>query len=287
MLIVLNGADFSANNIGKYELPKELSQFTLDAIEASGKVMSDEQKYALESFFQNVGAIDNNGIWSKLDKVYIPFICDDLSKALVNYKDNAVDTVLNSNYLQLKSGGVCVSGSENVNASDANNIINGVSLDIRDFSVFMMNTEDLIKDGVLTGTQLASCIGDGTTNSYSVCDVRYNASRQLFLRVSYNNNKLYDAELPLQDNGVLKTLYGVSADGNNVVFMSHGTTTSIPYISRGVANTTTFYPFGVNYAGVIVPRFKPCGVVILGKSMTAEEMLMLQTLVVGLYEYFE
>ena len=120
MIIRLSRADFSANNIGKYEFPKDLSQFTLDAIAASGKVMTDEQKYAMEYFFTSIGAINNNGIWAKLDKVYIPFIGADVTKGLVNYKDNNLDNTLNADNLTLVNGGVKVKGSSDLTPSDAN-----------------------------------------------------------------------------------------------------------------------------------------------------------------------
>ena len=65
-----------------------MEQFTLDAIVASGNNnMTDAQKVALNHFFYEIGAIDNDGIYSKLDFLYLPLICNqNVSKAFVDYK---------------------------------------------------------------------------------------------------------------------------------------------------------------------------------------------------------
>lgn len=64
-----------------------MQQFTLNAITASGNsVMTDDQKWALNHFFYQIGAIDNSGIYAKLECLYMPLICNqNLSKALVDY----------------------------------------------------------------------------------------------------------------------------------------------------------------------------------------------------------
>lgn len=64
-----------------------MQQFTLDAITKSGNAsMSDEQKWALNHFFYQIGAIDGNGIASKLDFLYLPLICNkNVNKAYVDY----------------------------------------------------------------------------------------------------------------------------------------------------------------------------------------------------------
>ena len=64
-----------------------MSQFTLDAITKSGNAsMSDEQKFALNHFFYQIGAIGGNGIASKLDVLYLPLICNkNVNKAIIDY----------------------------------------------------------------------------------------------------------------------------------------------------------------------------------------------------------
>ena len=67
-----------------------IQQFTLDAITASGNSsMTDAQKWALNHFFFQIGAIDNDGIYAKMKYLFIPMICNNVAtKILVNYKGN-------------------------------------------------------------------------------------------------------------------------------------------------------------------------------------------------------
>lgn len=103
MIIKLTGADFSANNIGKIEIEKEeiekeeLSQFTLDAIAASGNdTMTTPQQYALDAFFKTIGAIDNTGIYQKMEFLYLPVIAKGLEGAGYNYRNSALSLNLTS-----------------------------------------------------------------------------------------------------------------------------------------------------------------------------------------------
>ena len=107
MIITLKGADFSQENIGTITLPKDLNEFTLAAISASGNTMMDEgQMTALDNFFTSIGAIDGNGIYAKLDLLLLPMICADVSFAFVNYVGNTkVFEPTPTNY-ELQNGGI-------------------------------------------------------------------------------------------------------------------------------------------------------------------------------------
>lgn len=84
-----------------------MQQFTLDAITASGNSsMTDAQKWALNHFFYQVGAIDSNTLWGKIDVLLLPMVCGQvLEKALVNYKGNIVEGPLNSQYWSFSENG--------------------------------------------------------------------------------------------------------------------------------------------------------------------------------------
>lgn len=65
---------------------ESMHQFTLDAIAASGNnSMTDAQKWALNHFFYQIGAISNSGIYSKLQILGLPFIGTSMNTALHNY----------------------------------------------------------------------------------------------------------------------------------------------------------------------------------------------------------
>lgn len=105
MILILKDADFSANNIGKVELPREVSKFTLSALAASGnKSLTGKKVLALDTFFGNIGAISNSGIWPKLKLFTLPLIAGSLDKALVNYKDNSVIYSVDGAYWELVDG---------------------------------------------------------------------------------------------------------------------------------------------------------------------------------------
>lgn len=67
-----------------------MQQFTLDAIAASANsAMTDAQKWALNHFFFQIGAIRNTPTWQKIKGLIIPVICaDNINKVAVNYVDN-------------------------------------------------------------------------------------------------------------------------------------------------------------------------------------------------------
>ena len=99
MILVLKGADFSANNIGKIDLPRELSDFTKAALSASGNTsLSDEQKLALDNFFINIGAVSNTGIWRKIKVLFLPILAADKERAFTNYVGNTRISATLSNW---------------------------------------------------------------------------------------------------------------------------------------------------------------------------------------------
>lgn len=108
MIIVLEGADFSQNNLGQIDIDYTLDDFTLAAIAASGNSsLTDDQQRALNFFFKRLGAFGGQGtIWGKLTHLWLPMIAGDLAHALVNYKDNTVSATPNSAQYTLQSKGV-------------------------------------------------------------------------------------------------------------------------------------------------------------------------------------
>ena len=285
MIIRLSQADFSANNIGKYEFPKELSQFTQDAIAASGKVMTDEQKYALEDFFTNIGAIDNNGIWAKLDKVYIPIIGADVTKGLMNYKTNNLDNTLNADNLTLVNGGVKVKGEANVTTADANNAVDNYVWNWDSKSVFMLNTEPLIIDGSTTSIyQLLSYTGN-VSNKWQGFKIINTANSVIKFFIDQSNTNLIGDNNNYIENSKMVTrpqLVGASSNGSNIICMlGNGITKTFevanPY--QADSNPHTLYPFGISTNGTIKATMKACGALILGDYLTESEMKYWQSYV--------
>lgn len=95
-----------------------MQQFTLDAIAASGNSsMTDAQKWALNHFFYQIGAIDNSGIFNKLYYLYMPIICNqNLEKAFVDYKGS------NSKGASALASGTAFSGNGVVSGGSDTNV---------------------------------------------------------------------------------------------------------------------------------------------------------------------
>lgn len=292
MIIRLSRADFSANNIGKYEFPKELSQFTIDAIAASGKVMTDEQKYAMEDFFTSIGAIDNNGIWAKLDKVYIPFIGADVTKGLMNYKTNNLDNTLNADNLTLVNGGVKVKGEADVTTADANNAVDNYVWNWDSKSVFMLNTEPLIIDGSTTSLYQLSSYTGNVSNKWQGFKIINTVNSVIKFVIDQSNANLIGEEINyIQNYGIVTRpqLIGASSNGSNVICMlGNGITKTFAVASSYQADNTphTLYPFGGSIRGEICATMKACGALILGDYLAETEMKSLQNYVETLYSKF-
>lgn len=107
-------------NVNDNTLPvlETMQQFTLDAIAASGNAaMTDAQKAALNHFFYQVGAIENNALWGKMVIVALPMICNkNLAKALVNYKGNIIEETPTSEFWSFSANGglTCVNTSSHI-----------------------------------------------------------------------------------------------------------------------------------------------------------------------------
>lgn len=114
MIIILKDADFSANNLGKVTVNKELNDFTKAAIAASGNTaMTEYQQWALEDFFEKIGATTNSGVFSKLQFLCIPYIAGGLEQSLVDYKDNSVIAVPDSSSYAMVDKGIKAITSSN------------------------------------------------------------------------------------------------------------------------------------------------------------------------------
>lgn len=291
MIIKLSRADFSANNIGKYEFPKELSQFTLDAITASGKTMTDSQKYAMEDFFTSIGAINNNGIWAKLDKVYIPFIGADVTKGLMNYKTNNLDNTLNADNLTLVNGGVKVKGSSNLTSNDANNVVDNYVWNWESKSVFMLNTEPLIIDGSISSVSQLSTYTGNVSNKWQGFKIRNTANSTITFKIDQDNTNLIGDNSYIENYKIVARpqLIGASSNGSNVICMlGNGITKTFAVVSSYQADSTphTLYPFATAINGTINAETKACGALLLGDYLTEEEMKSLQIDVETLYSKF-
>lgn len=280
MVIVLKGADFSANNIGKIDIPVEISSFTKAAILASGRSsMAIEQQVALDKFFDSLGAIDGSGVWGKIRKMYIPFLTDSLAHTFVNYKTNIAEATPKSEYYGFKSKGIAnISGDRVL-------VANGICTDTNfvwnwdNISVLMMYTENIVNANI-------GCQSEG--NKYEFISNVSSSGTYYALRL-YQDNTTNALIPPTQvNNGIEPCLRGVSCLGDDVVLM--GTEYNpITNIKRNTITPTTnkgnLYPYG-NLVGTTDANFTPLGCLILGDAMSEDEMVLIRSAVNKLWHAF-
>lgn len=284
MIIKIKDADFSANNIGNVPV-SELSQFTLNAIAASGNsLLTNTQKSALEDFFTTIGATTNSALWGKIKYVWLPMLAGELSKALVNYKDNTVSVTPNSSW-KLENNGILWADSEviptTLSFTETSSITN-----LRDLSVFYLHNDYLTnnvysitfgtKNAIRTSIYLSKTSIGGITlailglsgTSFSVGDLNFSAANDKFRCVlaringsnfTYNTQQGYDlATEPLK---------------NNDLFPDTTQETELPI--------QPFHFFGTKQAQNV-----PSSLLIVGSAMTDEELVTVARAVNTLKLYF-
>lgn len=292
MILVLQGADFSANNLGQVEVKRVINPFTLAAIDASGnQSMTNEQKSALDTFFETIGAFGSaNSIWSKLDKVYIPFLCSSLSKACVNYKTNVIDRSLSETRYALRNRGV-TGATESPAGYTEPKLNEDIAIDPKDLSVLAILME---QDVSLTGINpLVAYEGNSGSNRWSVS-----------LSKSGNGNGLVSLT-GIKPSGSLDHLVGNSFPipyklmginiraVNDIVYCQESSlfhSTNASSFLESVGEDTPAKSLGIftdSASRAISSSAPSIGMVLLGKGLTDAELIELKSASESLVEFFK
>lgn len=101
MILRLNGADFSANNIGKIDIIREITSDTKKLLSNFSREFTEEQMFAVQDF---ISGLKNNGIWSSIGNLYIPVMCGSLSECGYNLKTGEKDVTFGSDYVWSSKG---------------------------------------------------------------------------------------------------------------------------------------------------------------------------------------
>ena len=104
MIIVNKFADYSAVSIGNVEIQIEYREETKVLLAKYTKILSTEQKIALDNF---VGTLITEGLWDSLVNLYMPMLASSPSEALYNAVKNTEHTVSQDNdYYSIGSFGL-------------------------------------------------------------------------------------------------------------------------------------------------------------------------------------
>ena len=243
-----------------------IQQTTLEAIAASGNTsMTDAQKYALNHFFYQLGAMDNSGLWGKIDGIILPFLANDAEHSIVNYKTNSIYNTTLERTFNFSSKGICVLSSGGVaqyhdlfeyefDAADFSlvNIISnaGVSTNLSNLlSTTVNNNNDAVNVGKRTNntSYIVGMFSNGiTTNIYRWYNNTYTGTTSGYA-FSFGTN---DSDI----NGYyLNTNKAITAFASKP---SYNSETSYPSYANSIFRVGQQYTFGC----------------IVGKAMTADEL---------------
>lgn len=274
MIVVLKTADFSANNLGQIIVPEEINPFTYGAIAASGNTFTNEQTQAINTFFKTIGAFDDSGVFSKIDLLYLPMLAVDVTKALVNYKDNSVITVSDTRY-SLRNKGLAAKsgGSGDYVYKDS------FFVDISDMSFFAFTTEQFpsmasdLYNGILMLNNSVWVLSQfGQLNAAAV--------RMKFMKDS-TTNLLSPADFNAANNN---GFYGMSINNGNVIAVASGTSyNSTITLPATTEYTLKLYPMASYASGSLSVNAAAEGAIFIGKYMSAEDITILKTAVSTLY----
>lgn len=265
MIIVLKDANFANNNIGEVEVPRLINQFTLNAIAASGKTFTDAQTAALDDFFEAVGAFGTqSSIWSKLSKVYMPMLAGNLSKAIVNYKDNNVD-VVPSDYYKIVNHGITRNGEN----TSTDKISFDDTWNWNSRSVYVFLTEDLI-------TSSHGVLGKNNVTSANWRALRIlQSSSGAQVQACAKGTSSYLSTVASGLGAVTPMLRGATASSSSVFYLN-GTTTTTKTRNRDATqyctdDSCTIFPFGAAIDGSLNDGTPAVGAFFWGAGLTAAE----------------
>lgn len=188
--LIIKGADFSSVSIGQVELPRELSATALAWIEASNNSgFTDAQKYAIDDFITAIGVGSQGSIYSKIDRLWLPFLSADKAHSLVDYKsDGYVTPTLNETSQATWDNDVTFSNyglkATSGNDTDSAPIIDSsLSIDFQNVSMFILNTLEFPTLG--TG-ETAIHAGIGAAKVYN--RYLFKASARTSIKYQINNS---------------------------------------------------------------------------------------------------
>lgn len=102
MILVVKGADFSANNIGKVEFATELTTATMDVMSKLTKYPAEKSNYHAQALDRMIRKLVDNGLWDGISMLSIPIMSADIEECSYNVKNGSYSSNVDKIY-QLNS----------------------------------------------------------------------------------------------------------------------------------------------------------------------------------------
>lgn len=271
MIIVLNGADFSQNNLGQVEITTVLDPFTEAAITASGNnSMSDIQKASLNTFFKKLGAFGSETtIWSKMQYVFLPMLSADLAHSMINYVGNSDAIVPDAAKFKLRNHGITGYDS----TAQRIDVTAGTAVDLRDMSILYINTENL-------GLNLKAYIGS-SSSARGTWGFAAGSNGSVLFSARYNTGSPSVTEnfCTSQDKSThYNKLGGYSAYGTTCSYIdAYGVVHTVTESSLPTGSSTTIRLFSALNGTGITQDASATGLLMIGTHLSSSEIGIVKT----------
>ena len=139
MILILKGADFSANNIGKIDVSSVLSERTKAIVARFRRNISDYTKFALQEL---IDWLDSEGILSNMDGLYLPCLAGSVEETFINVAKSPfnADVVPSSSVFELRCNGIRTKVTGGSSAKDQ--IILTSTAPVNDMHLLWFNMEE-------------------------------------------------------------------------------------------------------------------------------------------------
>lgn len=258
MILRLNGADFSANNIGKIDIIREITSDTKKLLSNFSREFTDEQMFAVQDF---ISGLKNNGIWSSIGNLYIPVMCGSLSECGYNLKTGEKDVVFGSDYVWSNKGLKLLPTSTNYWATAAKVKINGSQQNLH---LGAYNTDSLA--GITQTEAIYGC--SLTDDNKTTVQLGITANKYFSLKTD-NNTGVSVGSLTNADFGKQSLKMVIQSTLGNFGVIGNFTGEYNTPISTD--HTYTDVPVNVFNIAAVWRETKNYGLLTLGTAMTREQ----------------
>nr|DAW14226.1 MAG TPA: hypothetical protein [Caudoviricetes sp.] len=258
MILRLNGADFSANNIGKIDIIREITSDTKKLLSNFSREFTDEQMFAVQDF---ISGLKNNGIWSSIGNLYIPVMCGSLSECGYNLKTGEKDVVFGSDYVWSNKGLKLLPTSTNYWATAAKVKINGSQQNLH---LGAYNTDSLA--GITQTEAIYGC--SLTDDNKTTVQLGITANKYFSLKTD-NNTDVSVGSLTNADFGKQSLKMVIQSTLGNFGVIGNFTGEYNTPISTD--HTYTDVPVNVFNIAAVWRETKNYGLLTLGTAMTREQ----------------
>lgn len=258
MILRLNGADFSANNIGKIDIIREITNDTRELLSNFSREFTDEQMFAVQDF---ISGLKNSGIWSAVGNLYVPIICGSLSECGYNLKTGKNDVTFGTDYVWSNKGLKLMPTSTNYWLTAAKVKINGSQQNLH---LGAYNTDSLA--GI---TQTEAIFG------YSLTD-----DNKTTIQFGITANKWFSLKTDNNTNVLIGSLTGADFEAKSLKMVVQSTLGNFGTIGKFIGeyespistdHTYTDVPVNVFNIASVWRETKNYGLLTLGTALTREQ----------------